>query len=106
MSNWLGWKFCWLRAFSGLDHQVTSAETAPPQAAAVSKAQPTLTLSQRPREVVCIQANCVVPVSISWATSGPPQNTPSRHGTTTVAVTSRVIKGEPRFSVLARLLQL
>ena len=51
MSNWPGWKFCWLRAFAGLDHQVTRAETAPPQAAAARRAQPTLAVSQRPREI-------------------------------------------------------
>ena len=105
MSNWPGWKFWWLRAFTGLDHQVTRAETAPPQAAAASSAQPTLTVSQRPRVMLCIQANWLVPVSNSRATSGPPQNTPSRHGTTTVSVTSKDTTGVPRISVFARLPQ-
>ena len=57
MSNWLGWKFCCLRAFTGLDHQVTRAETAPPQTAAASSTQPTWVASQRRRETPCIQAN-------------------------------------------------
>src|ERR1700729_2692591 len=105
MSNWPGWKFwCW-RAFSGLDHQVTRAETTPPQAAAASRAQPTLTVSQRLRVMLCIQANWLVPVSISRATRGPPQNTPRRHGTTTVNVTSSDSAGLPRIRVLARLPQ-
>src|SRR5262245_6657293 len=106
ISNWEGSKFCWLSEFSGPDHHVTRAETAPAQTAAASRAQPTLTVSQRLRETLCIHANWLVPVSNSLATSGPPQNTPTRHGTTTVSVISRVITGEPRISVLARLLQL
>ena len=46
-----------------------------------------------------------MPVSISLATSGPPQNAPSRHGTTTVRVTSKNIPGLPMVSVFARLPQ-
>ncbi len=46
-----------------------------------------------------------MPVSSSLATSGPPQNTPSRHGTTTVRVTSKVMPGLPIVSVFARLAQ-
>ena len=105
MSNWLGWKFWCLSAFTGLDHQVTRAETAPPQAAAASRAQPILTASQRRRVMLCIQASWLVPVSNSRATSGPPQNTPSRHGTTTVSETRMNMTGEPRVRVLARLPQ-
>jgi hypothetical protein len=42
MSNWPGRKFWCFRALSGLDHQVTRAETAPPQAAVASRIQPAL----------------------------------------------------------------
>src|SRR5215469_1900519 len=105
MSNCEGWKFCCFSAFTGLDHQVTRADTAPPQAAAASKAQPTLAASQRLLGTLCIQANWVVPVSTSLATRGPPQNTPIRHGTATVSVTRKDTTGLPRFSVLARLPQ-
>src|SRR5215469_9316608 len=104
-SNWPGRKFwCW-RAFTGLDHQVTRADTAPPQAAAASRAQPILTASQRLRLMLCIQANWVVPVSTSLATTGPPQKAPSRHGTSKVRLISRDSNGLPRFSVFVRSLQ-
>ena len=106
MSNWPASKFCCLRAFSGPDHQVTRAATAPPQAAAASSIQPALTASQCLRVTLCIQANWLVPVSSSRATSGPPQNTPSRHGTTKVSVTRSNSTGVPSDSEFARLPQL
>jgi len=55
--------------------------------------------------MLCIQANWLVPVSNSLATSGAPQNKPSRHGTTTVRVTSNDSSGVPSVSVFARLPQ-
>src|ERR1017187_5045404 len=105
MSNLPGLNFQWLRAFCGPDHQVTKADTAPAQAAAASSTQPVLTVSQRLRVTLCIQANWLVPVSSSRATSGPPQNRPSRHGTAKVSVTRVDSSGLPRDSVAARLPQ-
>ena len=89
-------------AFTGLDHQVTRAETTPPQTAAASSTQPALTVSQRPRVMLCVQANWLVPVSSSGATSGAPQNTPSRHGTTTSGGQKPTARGLPRVRPYSR----
>src|ERR1017187_5475791 len=105
MSNLPGLNFQWLRAFCGPDHQVTKADTAPAQATAASSTQPVLTVSQRLRVTLCIQANWLVPVSSSLATSGAPQNSPSRAGTARVSVTRTRSGASPRDSVPARLPQ-
>src|SRR5258708_4289858 len=103
MSNRPGLKASSCRALSGPEHQVTRAETAPAQAAAASSIQPGLTVSQCLRVMVCIQANWLVPVSSSCATSGAPQKTPSRAGTPRVMMTRKPTAWLPRNSVLARL---
>jgi hypothetical protein len=43
-----------------------------------------LTVNQRVRVTLCTQVHCSEPVSISCATSGAPQNSPSRAGTISV----------------------
>ena len=98
MSNRPGLNALSCSALFGLDHQVTRAEMTPPQTAAASSIQPILTASQRLRVTLCIQANCVVPASASAATSGAPQNSPTRAGAPSVEMTRKPTAWLPRNS--------
>src|ERR1700740_1109286 len=95
-SNRLTWKASAVIALYGPDHQVTMAETAPARTAAASSSHPARTASQRRLVMLCVQANWLVPVSISVATVGAPQSRPGSAGTAAVARTSVAMIGLPR----------
>src|SRR3984957_17069204 len=82
VSNWPGMNAVADSALIGPDHQVVSAETAPPQTTAASSSQPALPASQRVLVTLCVQAKSLVRASSSDATSGAPHSMPSTTGTT------------------------
>ncbi len=66
---------------SGLDHQVTIRLNNPAATMLANPTTPTLTASQRVRVTLWVHARRNVPASSSRATSGAPQKTPMRAGT-------------------------
>src|SRR6202020_417296 len=82
VSNWPGVNAVADSALIGPDHQVVSAETAPPQATAASSSQPALAASQRVLVTLWVHTKSLVRASSSDATSGAPHSMPITTGTT------------------------
>src|SRR5580692_1455079 len=102
VSNWPGVNAVADSALIGPDHQVASADTAPPQATAASSSQPALTASQRVRVTVCVHAKSLVRASSSDATSGAPHSMPSTTGTTSVKYGKSLIRPLTRVGACSR----